>query len=98
VCSCRALLHGVKVANKSAAGFWLWVCDSANGAGVPPANSSSCPQYVAANTGNAFLDWIGAAQLMTAGIYVCASSDPVTLTLIPAADAFFEVAWGELLS
>jgi hypothetical protein len=43
--------------------------------------------------GDAFLDWRRAARLMTTGIYVAASTDPVTKTLIAAADAFFEVAW-----
>jgi hypothetical protein len=85
----RSLLHGVRVSNKSAATFWLFTCDSAD---ASPTASSACALPVLANSDN-FLDWINAPRFMQNGIYLAASSDPVTKTLIAASDAFFECAW-----
>jgi hypothetical protein len=94
VSTVRSLLHGVRVSNKSATLFWLFTCDSAD---TSPTASSACAVPVPAN-GDNFLDWRAAARLMEAGIYLAASSDPVTKTLIIADDAFFECAWGEFLT
>lgn len=91
VSTVRSVLTGVRVANKSASLFWLFTCDSAD---TSPTASSACALPVPAN-GEAFLDWRDAARLMDSGIYLAASSDPVTKTLIAATDAFFECAWSE---
>jgi hypothetical protein len=91
VSAVRSLLHGVRVSNKSGSLFWLFTCDSDDNS---PTSSTACALPVPAS-GEAFLDWRGAARLMENGIYLAASSDPVTKTLIGATDAFFEAAWGE---
>jgi len=85
----KCLFKSLAVANKSGAtAFWVWVCDSATTADKP----TCVPLYVPASS-NAALDWTEAPLLMMNGIYVCATSDPQTKTLITAADAFFEVAY-----
>jgi hypothetical protein len=79
----------VCVANKSAAAFWVWICDSA--AGVT-AQSSLCPHYVAPNTREVF-DFTPFARLMTSGIYIAASTTPAAFALIAANDCYIEVAF-----
>lgn len=76
------------VANKSGAtAFWLWICDSDQAAAPCMA-----PVYVPASTTQS-IDRTLSPRFMPGGIYVCATTDPLTRTLIPAADAWFEVTY-----
>jgi hypothetical protein len=72
-------------ANKGAAGFWLWVCDQS----LSPVLA---PVFVPASS-TWSIDRTFSPRLMPGGIYVCATSDPVTRTLIAANDAWFELAY-----
>jgi hypothetical protein len=76
------------VANKGASDFWLFVCDGTEG----QTTSTLAPIYVVAGTTQS-IDRTLSPRLMVNGIYVCASSDPVTKTLITSNDAWFEVAY-----
>lgn len=84
----RSIIQQVVVANKSAAGFWAWICDSAAGA---LAQSSFAPHYVAPNTREVF-EFATSWRLAESGIYVCACPLPSTFGLIPANDCFIEVS------
>lgn len=83
----RSKLHQVCVANKSAAAFWVWICDSAAGA---TAQSSLAPHYVAANS-REFFDFGDNPRLLESGVYVAACPLPSAFGLIAADDAFIEV-------
>ncbi len=80
--------RGVAVANKSGSDFWVWVCDAAGQADKP----SLMPLKVTAGNCSS-LDWSNSPRTMLNGIYVCATSDPFTKTLITTADAWFDVAY-----
>lgn len=85
------LFRGLVVANKDlGSGFWVWVCDSATGAGVT--ESTCCPVWCPPG-GNAFLDWSQTPRKMVQGLYVCATTDAQTKTLIATPEAFFETAY-----
>jgi hypothetical protein len=85
----RSLLQQVCVANKSAAGFWVWICDSAAGAAV---QSDLCPHYVAPNERQVF-DFAPAPRLMVSGVYVGASTGAAAFVAIAADDCYIEVAY-----
>jgi hypothetical protein len=88
VCKDRALLKSAVVANKGGVPFWLWICDSPTTQDRP----TCAPIYVPALTTQA-LDWTAAPRLMSQGIFVLATTDPETKTLIATPDAWFEVAY-----
>lgn len=87
-CASKCLFKGIAVSNKGATGFWVWVCDD-SGEGTKP---TLAPLYVP-STSTFSLDWSECPRRMMNGIYVCATSDPLTKTLITGADAWFEVAY-----
>jgi hypothetical protein len=74
------------VSNKGAVDFWLWVCDG--DAGKPTLS----PIYCAAGATQS-LNRVESPRLMPNGIYVCATTDPVTKTLIASNDAWFELGY-----
>jgi hypothetical protein len=82
----RTWFKSCTVANKGPVDFWLWICDDP-GASTRP---TLCPVLVPAGTTQS-IDRTTSPRLMVNGIYVCASSDPATRTLITGADAWFEV-------
>lgn len=84
----RCRFKSATVANKGAVDFWLWVCDSVGGATAP----SLVPVYVPVNSTQS-IDLALTPILMTNGIYVCATTDPATKTLITSNDAFFTVIY-----
>ena len=84
----RCLFKSAACANKGAVPFWLWVCDAPSRQTKP----TCAPIYIPALSTQA-LDWTAAPRLMSQGIYVAASTDPETLTLILTPDAWFEVAY-----
>lgn len=98
VCTRPCELLSVAVANKGAVDFWLWVCDASTMGADRPV---SCPIPVPAGTAQSIqhilpdVENVGRfrGRQMQHGIYVCATTDPVTKTLITAPDAFFEVAF-----
>lgn len=76
------------VANKGAVDFWLWVCDASGEALAP----TMAPIYVPALTTQS-IDRTLSPRFFGNGIYVCATTDPQTRTLITAGDAFFELSY-----
>lgn len=85
----RALFKAAFVANRGAAPFWMWVCDSATTGATAP---TCVPVYVPSLTTQS-LFMADVPRQMVNGIYVCATTDPEVKTLIAANDAFFEVAY-----
>jgi hypothetical protein len=88
ICKDRALFKGGAFANKGVVGFWAWIFDAPTRQTYP----ACCPLYVPAST-TMSLDWTAAPRLMSQGIYVAASSDPQTFTIIVSPDAWFEIAY-----
>jgi hypothetical protein len=74
------------VSNKGAVDFWLWICDGQRD------KPTLAPIYVPALSTQSY-GRTESPRLMPNGIYVCATTDPVTKTLIAAADAWFELAY-----
>lgn len=72
------------VSNKGIVDFWLWVCDGDSG------RPALAPIYVPAGTTQS-INRAESPRLMPNGIYVCATTDPVTKTLITSNDAWFEL-------
>ncbi len=87
-CQRRCLVGSVAVANKGA-DFWLWICDSPSCGAQKP---TMAPIYVPGNTTQS-LDWSLLPKKFSAGLYVCASTNPVTKTAPVTNDAFFEAAY-----
>jgi hypothetical protein len=83
----RCLVYGVACANKGGAGFWLWVCD-----GPVSLSPTFAPVYVPALSTQA-IDWSLTPRRFNNGLYVCASTDPVTKTAPATNDAFFEATY-----
>jgi len=84
----RARFRTCIVSNKGLTPFWLWTCD----ASTNPDKSTLAPLYVpAATTQSISLE--ASPVLFSNGIYVCASTDPVTKTLLGTNDAFFTVVY-----
>lgn len=84
-----ARFKALTVANKGAVDFWAWVCDSSTSGAITP---TIPPLFVPAGTTMA-LDYSQIPRDMINGIYVCATTDPATKTLIASNDAFFDVAY-----
>jgi hypothetical protein len=84
-CGKQCVVYGVAVANKGAADFWLWICDSAT-------KEATKPYLVPAGQSNS-LDWSLRPVKFNHGVYVCATTDPLTKTLITTQDAFFDIAY-----
>lgn len=91
VCKDRALFKGIAVANKGAAGFWVFLFDSP----TRRDRAECCPLYVP-GTASLSLDWSNSPRAMAQGIFVGASSDPNSYTPITDPDAWFEVAYEPL--
>lgn len=92
-CGKRCIVGGVAVANKSETeGFWLWICDSPTAGAQKP---TMAPIYVAPLSTQS-LDWSTAPRKFSSGLYVCATTNPVTKTAPATNDAFFECSY-ELL-
>lgn len=88
-CQKQCAVAGVAVANKGAAGFWLWICDGGTAETDKP---FLCPIYVPGGSSNS-LDWSMRPVKFVHGCYVCATTDPFTKTLIATPDAFFDIAY-----
>jgi hypothetical protein len=88
-CGKQCAVSGVAVANKGAVDFWLWICDSSTKEADKP---FLCPILVPAGQSNS-LDWSLRPVKMLHGVYVCATTDPLTKTLITTQDAYFDIAY-----
>jgi hypothetical protein len=83
-----ARIKAVIVANKGIVPFWLWICDSPSAATAP----SLSPIYVVPASTQS-LDIANSPVSFASGVYVCATTDPATKTLITGNDAFFTVIY-----
>ena len=88
VCGSPCIFKAAVVSNKGATTFWLWICDDACEAGNPV-----CAPLCVPGNSTQSIDWTMAPRRMMNGLLCLATTDPLNKTLLPAADAWFEVAY-----
>lgn len=81
----RVRVQAVSVQDKGGVDFWLWVCKGPTDDW--PVAVAYCPAYGAVS-----LDLRDYPQDLE-GLYLCASSDPVTKTPLTTNPAFFRVSY-----
>lgn len=90
ICGHPCELFSAGATDKSGAGFWLWLCDSpVRATNVKPFAVAFVPGDGTLTLDYRVIDRAAHRGRKLRGLYILASSDPLTLTPIGADDAFF---------